>query len=242
MALAKYQYGNPNKENAMTTLLDQTIGTIACDIPGATRIFHANKLDFCCGGQKSLREALARRKIENTEPVLEQLNALIALGQHAELDWRDESKDDLIDHILERYHARHREELPELIRLARRVEQVHAERAGCPLGLADHLTDMQQELESHMLKEEQILFPMLRRVSPDTVMAPVSMMRFEHDQHAEALARLENLTQDITEPAQACNTWRALYAGLRQLREDLMQHIHLENNILFSSDKKTLAA
>ena len=63
--------------------------------------------------------------------------------------------------------------------------------------------------------------------------SPITVMRSEHDQHGEALAGLENLTNDMTEPADACNTWRALYAGLRQLREDLMQHIHLENNILF---------
>jgi regulator of cell morphogenesis and NO signaling len=58
-------------------------------------------------------------------------------------------------------------------------------------------------------------------------------MRFEHDQHAEALARLAALTDDITAPGNACNTWRALYTGLQELRDDLMQHIHLENNVLF---------
>src|SRR5690606_16047582 len=78
-------------------------------------------------------------------------------------DWRNESTGALIEHILERFHERHREQLPELIRLASRVEQVHSNKPGCPLGLAEHLWNMQQELESHMLKEEQILFPMLQR-------------------------------------------------------------------------------
>jgi len=59
------------------------------------------------------------------------------------------------------------------------------------------------------------------------------VMRNEHDQHGEALQRLEALTNDITLPRGACNTWRALYVGLAALREDLMEHIHLENNILF---------
>ena len=67
------------------------------------------------------------------------------------------------------------------------------------------------------------------------------MMRFEHDQHGEALERLEYLTNDITPPGEACNTWRALYAGLSQLREDLMQHIHLENNILFQEKDKRIS-
>ncbi|MGL1180974.1 hemerythrin domain-containing protein, partial [Vibrio parahaemolyticus] len=69
----------------------------------------------------------------------------------------------LIDHILTRYHARHREQLPELIRLARRVESVHGDRPECPRGLADHLETMQQELESHMQKEEMVLFPIYKR-------------------------------------------------------------------------------
>lgn len=216
----------------MDALLDRTIGSIACDIPGATRLFDAYKLDFCCGGHRSLRDALARRKVEDLTVFLEQLEGLTALGDGG-VDWRTHPRGELIDHILARYHERHRQDLPELIRLAYRVEQVHGGRPECPRGLGDHLADMQQELESHMMKEEQILFPMLRRVTPDQVMAPISMMRFEHDQHGDALRQIENLTNDITPPPDACNTWRALYAGLRQLREDLMQHIHLENNVLF---------
>jgi len=223
-----------------TQLLDRTIGSIACEIPGATRVFHQYKLDFCCGGGKSLREALERRKVQDAEPVLEALSTLADMSHSEYKDWRDVPADTLIDHILHRYHDVHRQQLPELIRLARRVEQVHGDRQTCPRGLADHLADMQQELESHMMKEEQVLFPMLRRISPAEVPAPISMMRFEHDQHGEALARLEALTNDITPPADACNTWRALYAGLHQLREDLMQHIHLENNILFM-ERKTQA-
>ena len=228
--------------NMNNHLLNQTIGTIACDIPGATRVFHDNRLDFCCAGNKSLSEALEHRKIVDPAPILEALEKLIQDPSIASKDWRDATKQDLIEHILKRYHDKHREDLPELIRLARRVEQVHRDHSACPAGLADHLTDMQQELESHMIKEEQVLFPMLRRVDPAQVPAPVAMMRFEHDQHGQALERIDQLSADICEPADACNTWRALYAGLRQLREDLMQHIHLENNILFEGHQEQHAA
>ena len=148
-------------------------------------------------------------------------------------DWNTQPQDQLIDHLLARYHARHREQLPELIRLASRVEQVHGERDNCPNGLADHLRDMQQELESHMLKEEQILFPVLLDGLGARAAAPISVMRMEHDHHGEELAKLEALTHGITLPRGACNTWRALYLGLQTLREDLMAHIHLENNVLF---------
>lgn len=214
------------------SLLDQSLGSIACDIPGATRIFHSHRLDFCCGGGKSLREATARKGIDANAVAIEllALTACPGLGR----DWRKATAAELIDHILQRFHERHRIQLPELIRLARRVEHVHGDRPECPNGLANHLDAMQHELESHMLKEEQILFPMLRQNMHAGVGGPISVMRFEHDQHGEALETINTLTNHITPPANACNTWRALYRGLQELQEDLMQHIHLENNVLFA--------
>ena len=215
------------------SLLEQTIASIACEIPGATRVFHKFKLDFCCGGQQPLKDAIAHRNLDAALVVaeLEQVQQLPS----EDTDWRTAEPAALIDFILERFHALHRIQLPELARLARRVEHVHSDKPGCPLGLADHLLYMQQEMESHMQKEEQILFPMLKAGHNNMVQGPISMMRFEHEQHGEGLDELARLTNDITPPAGACVTWRALYTGLTQLREDLMQHIHLENNILFAN-------
>lgn len=222
-------------------LLDQSVGWIARNIPGSTRVFHEHQLDFCCGGNQPLGQALADRGLA-AGPVVDALTAL-QLSTGGDVDWAKASKKDLIAHILSRYHARHREQVQELIRLASRVEHVHGEREGCPVGLAAHLNDMLQELESHMMKEEQILFPMLERgFSVKQVAAPISVMRFEHDQHGEALRKLHALTNDITLPKGACNTWRALYAGLAQFKEDLMQHIHLENNILFADEWEAVSA
>lgn len=212
-------------------LLDQVIGTLACEIPGATRVFHQHKLDFCCGGGHSLREAAAKRGVD-VSVVAQELERLREQSKGGR-DWREATPAELIGHILSRFHDRHREQLPELLRLARRVEAVHGDKPGCPVGLADHLAFMEQDMESHMMKEEQILFPMLVRGIYAQSLGPIARMRYEHDQHGDSLARLEELTDDITPPAGACTTWRALYAGLAQLREDLMQHIHLENNVLF---------
>ena len=132
-----------------------------------------------------------------------------------------------------RYHEVHREQLPELIRLARKVEQVHGERATCPHGLADHLQALALELVSHMRKEEMVLFPLIAQGQGEMVAMPIGVMRLEHDGHGAELRRLEALTRGITPPPGACTTWRALYAGLRAFRRDLMAHIHTENNILF---------
>lgn len=213
-------------------LLEQPIGNIACSIPGATRIFHRHKLDFCCGGGQSLGEAAVRRGVD-TALLINELDRLRDQSS-AGRDWRDASAEELIEYVLRRFHDQHREQLPELLRLARRVEAVHGDKADCPIGLADHLAFMEQDLESHMMKEEQILFPMLLRGLYAQSMPPIARMRHEHDQHGDSLARLEQLTNDITPPVSACTTWRALYAGLAQLREDLMEHIHLENNVLFA--------
>ena len=147
--------------------------------------------------------------------------------------WAQAPADELIPYILTRYHERHREQLPELIRLARRVEQVHGDHAECPNGLTDHLCYIQQALESHMTKEEQILFPMLLRGEHSLSRGPISVMRFEHGQHDQALDQLFALTNDITVPAHACNTWQTLYRGLDTFCQDLTQHIQLENEVLF---------
>lgn len=213
-------------------LTEQTLGSLACLIPGATRVFRQYRLDFCCGGDIPLRDAALQRNLD-AQAIANELAAL-SIDAIAEPDWRNEPAAELIEYILERFHERHREQLPELIRLANRVEQVHGNKADCPTGLAEHLWCMQQELESHMLKEEQILFPMLRRnIQLSQTQGPIAVMRYEHDQHGAALERLAELTHDITPPVNACNTWRALYRGLEELRSDLMQHIHLENNVLF---------
>lgn len=212
--------------------IDQSLGALARSIPGATQVFHAYQLDFCCGGKQSLREAADKQGV-NAQEVADRLAALQASGAPSERDWCGAAPAELIAHILQRYHALHRAQIPELIRLARRVEQVHGDREDCPVGLTDHLAAMQQELESHMQKEEQILFPMLARGLAPVAQGPIGVMRMEHDQHGQELARLEALTDGIRLPRAACNTWRALYLGLASFKEDLMAHIHLENNILF---------
>ncbi len=217
---------------AQDTWLDRSLADLACSVQGATAVFLRHGLDFCCGGNTSLRAALDEKGLD-ARPLIDELAGLRDGHDAPAVDWRCSSTDQMIDYILSRFHERHRQQMPELIRLSRRVETVHADRAECPHGLADHLENMFQELESHMQKEEQILFPMLRSGVPPMGLPPVQMMRYEHVQHGEALARMVALAHGLEQPRGACNTWRALLAGLHALREDLMLHIHLENNLLF---------
>ncbi len=208
---------------------ERPLGEIAASLPGATAVFRRFKLDFCCGGQVTLSVAAAAK-------------GLSLAGLEAELETIADTSgpapeplptNELMDLIESRYHAVHRRELPELVRLARRVEAVHKDHAAVPHGLADILARMHGELESHMQKEEQILFPLMRRGGGGMVGAPITVMIAEHDDHGANLRALEVAAGNFELPDGACNTWRALYSGLRKFAGDLVEHIHTENNILF---------
>ena len=166
----------------------------------------------------------------------EELNALAALGLPAE---RPEGTEQLIDVIETRYHAVHRRELPELVKLARRVEVAHKSHPSVPNGVAALLERMSAELEQHMQKEEQILFPLMRRGGHPMIAQPIAVMLAEHGDHGAHLQSLEALTRDFTVPDDACPTWRALCIGTKKLADDLMDHIHLENNVLFQRFQRT---
>jgi regulator of cell morphogenesis and NO signaling len=213
---------------AFTLTAEQAIGRIAVELPGSTAVFRRLKLDFCCGGQISLAKAAADKNLDSGAILAE-----LALLERSDASPTITEPGAMIDHILLRYHEVHRTQLPELIRMARRVEAVHRDNPDVPAGLADHLEIMEQDLLSHMQKEELILFPMLKSGGNPFVNQPIGMMRLEHVDHGVALDRLLALAHDTVPPAQACNTWRALYAGVAQLRDDLISHIHLENNVLF---------
>ncbi len=224
----------PSSELSADALKTRHLGQIAVDTPGATAIFRRLKLDFCCGGNVPLAVACEQKAL-NADAVSAELLTL----DRRTAATHENAPTALIDHILTRYHAVHRQQLPELIRLARRVEAVHRENPECPAGLADLLEAMQAELLDHMNKEETILFPLLRRGRSSFAGGPIAVMRMEHTDHGEQLAKLLAMTQDATPPAGACATWRALYAGIEQLVKDLMEHIHLENNRLFVQFEST---
>ena len=211
--------------------INTTLAELAVQHPGAARVFFHHRLDFCCGGRRPLDEACRERGIDPTA-ILDEIDAARPLT--ADLPrWDREPLAAVIDHIVSTYHARLRRDLPDLIEMARRVERKHGDKPGCPRGLTTHLEGMHEAVLDHLQKEEQILFPMIVRGAGRAAAAPVQVMETEHDHHRENLLRLRELTDDLQPPIVACATWKALYAGLRQLEEELMEHIHLENNVLF---------
>lgn len=212
---------------------NSTLGELARTIPTSTRVFLRHHLDFCCGGKQTLAEACAKAGLDPAA-VLAEIDTEIARGGSGRT-WEQRSQAELADHIEQHYHAALRRDLPSLISAARKVERVHANKPSVPAGLADALEDFATALEQHMQKEERVLFPMIRRGARGEMVAmPISVMEHEHDSHAEELANIRALTGNLVIPPEACATWTALYRGLEVLEAELVQHIHLENNVLFS--------
>jgi regulator of cell morphogenesis and NO signaling len=215
---------------------DTTVAAIARQHPATTKVFQRHGLDFCCGGKRPLEEACAAQGLD-AAAVLAEVRAAAA-GPSAEADWDARPAGELIDHILERYHATLKRDLPVLRQLAAKVASRHGGDAPALLGVRELVDRLSGEMTSHMAKEEQVLFPIIARLaaggeSPMPVEGPVSVMEHEHEEVAEILRELRALTGDYTPPATACNSYRGLFQMLAELESDTHQHIHLENNVLF---------
>lgn len=208
---------------------EQRLSELAINYPMMTEVFRRNRLDFCCGGKQSLRDACAEKglDIQNVIKEIEQLQAV----KPNHFDSTDLSE--IPGFIITRYHDDLRRRFPELISLAQKVERVHAKHPHCPHGLFDLLTSMHEELLIHMMKEENVLFPMIQSGKGAQAGMPVKVMMMEHDNHGRQLDEIHKLTFHFSPPQDACTTWKVLYTGVEKLEEELMEHIHLENNILF---------
>ncbi|MEQ4531542.1 MAG: iron-sulfur cluster repair protein YtfE [Mixta sp.] len=208
-----------------------SLGQIAIEIPGSTALFHQYDLDFCCGGKHTLEKMAEKRglDIDQLEKELQQLTQ----QEMNEEDWRNAPLPALIAHIIERFHNQHRQQLPDLISMAEKVERVHGAKPACPLGLTKVIQEVYQHLSDHMMKEERVLFPMIEQGFGSHASDPIAVMEFEHNEAGEQLEVIKSLTNNLTPPEGACTTWRALYSGIDRFIKDLMLHIHLENNLLF---------
>lgn len=208
-----------------------TLADLAISRPGASRVFLAHGLDFCCGGKQPFHDACAEKGLD-PDALLREIEAADAAPDDL-TRWSKRPLPDLIGFIEDYYHARLKSEIPDLITLAAKVEHVHADKPTCPQGLTAHLRLMHQAVLEHLEKEEQILFPAIRAGRGHSTTPTVHSLELEHEDHGKSLVRLRELTADLTAPAEACPTWRALYRRLARLADELMEHVSLENHILF---------
>ncbi len=148
--------------------------------------------------------------------------------------WETQPPAAIIEFILHRYHEPLRRDLPVLVSGARRVEAESAQSPLCPVGLADHLEQILTAVESHLAKEEKILFPLILAGRGGSAFMPIKVMMAEHEDHVASLARTRALAHDFALPTDASEAWRSLYLDLQRLEDDLNRHIQLENNVLFT--------
>lgn len=229
-----------------TPLEDRTVGEIVATHPGLSRVFQSRGLDFCCQGSKTLRQACNAKGLPLGEVVAE-LEAARAGTPAPGSNPAELPMPELIDHIVDTHHGFLRRELPRLHAMAARVAEVHGGHTPSLVELYQVFFGMAEELVNHMGKEEGILFPAIKRMvssgSPTLPLdGPIACMITEHEDAGGALARLRELTHGYQPPAEACNTYRALFAGLADFEEDMHRHIHLENQVLFPAALKAQAS
>jgi regulator of cell morphogenesis and NO signaling len=210
-----------------------TLADLAVAFPAASRVFRRHGLDYCCHGRRPVSEACAERGLD-ASALLAEVTSETRAAADAE-SWSDRPFPEIVERIVRYYHARLRAELPLLLQMARKVEAVHAEKESVPRGLAAHVHALSQTLLDHLDKEEQGLFPMLlsgRGGQPAPTVYALER-EHEHEDVALALQRTRALAKDLVPPAEACTTWRALYLRLDEFEGEVMEHVHLENNVLF---------
>jgi regulator of cell morphogenesis and NO signaling len=228
----------------MSITAETPVGAIVAERLGRARVFDRLGIDYCCHGETRLDEACALRALD-VAAVVAQIAESDARGNDNGADAVDcaaMTVGALADHIVATHHALLRRELPRLADLIDKVATAHGPRHPELGDLRETFSGLREELESHLLKEERVLFPLVKQLEAaraafpihcGTVANPIRVMRHEHDGAGAALGRLRALTGGYRAPGDACPSFRALYDGLAALEADLHRHIHKENNILF---------
>jgi regulator of cell morphogenesis and NO signaling len=225
--------------------LDETLGEIVAKDLHKARIFKKYGLDFCCGGKKTVKQACAEKGLDVTkiEQELQQADGVVFSRPLPYADW---SLDFLADYIVNTHHSYVRKTLPDIKTYAAKVRKVHGEHYPELVRINQLVEEISQELTTHLVKEEQVLFPYIKELISagkqrlpmqdgvfGTVQNPINMMEMEHELVGKNLAEIRELTNNYLLPEDACASYSLLYRMLDEFEEDLHLHIHLENNILF---------
>ena len=229
----------------MTLNTTKTVREVALEVPNATRVFEKLRIDYCCGGGRSLADACAAAGVEVGE-VERLIQAAAGEQADAPAGLTSGPLSELIDYILEKHHTFTRDEMERITALAEKVASKHGRNHPELQGVRSLFLKLCDDLRPHMFKEEMILFPYVKQLEAaaalgrpapyapfGTVGNPVRMMMFEHDTAGDILRELRAATLDYAAPADACISYRTLYEALEGFEKDLHQHIHLENNVLF---------
>lgn len=223
--------------------VSKTVREFAVEVPQSTRLFESLGIDYCCGGGKSLRDACASANVSLDEVVSKLVESVKQTASSPAADWSNAQLSELADYIVSKHHVYIRQELPRLEQLLHKVAGKHGEKHPELNKIKNIFHGVSEELASHLMKEEQILFPYIKeleilKASPrrsmfGSVRNPIHMMEIEHDSAGDAMREIRHLSDSFTAPEDGCISYKTLYQALADFEADLHQHIHLENNILF---------
>jgi regulator of cell morphogenesis and NO signaling len=218
---------------------------VALELPTSTRLFEKLKIDYCCGGDQPLSEACRVAGID-FETLNRMLGEVSETGAEPRANLQNATATELIMYIIDKHHVFTKEEMARLEPLADKVVGAHGANHPELPAIRDLLRQLCNDLRPHMFKEEQILFPYIialdtareqNRPAPfapfGSINNPIRMMLLEHDTAGDLLREMRKLSWDYSVPADACISFKTFYEALEAFEQDLHQHIHLENNLLF---------
>lgn len=226
-----------------TITAESQVAALVTERPSRARVFEKYKIDYCCGGEIPVVDACQVKGV-SVDQVLDELHQHDASVQRESTlpGWNQAKLADLITHIITRHHDHLRDELPRLIQKTERVAAVHGHTHPETIELLAVLRSVKDEMFEHMGKEEGVLFPWIRGLEEGKgqppfpgmkMQQPVDCMKHDHEITGKALEKMESLSNGFTPPDDACNTFRVLYAGLKEVQQDIHEHVHKENHILF---------
>lgn len=220
---------------------DTLVKDIVNEIPKTSDVFKKNRIDFCCGGNIPLSQAVEQNHL-NMDNLMEELKTVIEKGSNADTDlevWTDSDSNTIIDHVISQYHQVTIDELAQLSPYVTKVTRVHGDHHPELLKVYELFYEFKKEMLEHMAKEESVVFPLICALEDNTVenreeaIEMIIELEKEHDHAGEILREIRAVTADFELPFDACGTYRLVYKRLEDLEGLTFMHVHLENNILF---------
>ncbi len=223
--------------------LSTKVSDIVIKIPQADKVLKAYKIDFCCGGNRPLQDVITEQNLDGNE-VLEKIHAvyeqMLENSDEKNIDWQTVPYSVLIDHIIDKHHRYLVDELPQLSMYVTKIFRVHGDLHPELEEVYKLYHDLKQELDIHLVKEEKDVFPHIIAYEKEQTeenlakaVAAIDELEREHEAAGTLIKALRQVTSDFTPPEDGCTTYRLTYQRLEDFENDLFQHIHLENNILF---------
>lgn len=236
----------------MTNIAEQTLASIVTAHHETVPVLEKYQLDFCCKGKRTLKEACAEKGISVTI-IADEIKNAEKRDASISSSFTKMNAEQLIQHILLHHHLYVRQAIPHIEEHLEKVTAKHGKEFPYMNEVEKIFAYLKKELLLHMQKEETVLFPrikeiealytyqQIKQITDSYILAPVAMMEHEHDETGALLQQMRTFTNDYAPPADACTTFCIVLKELKAFEENLHQHIHLENNILFPMARKMLS-